>query len=82
MVTDVEVIPADMWFTALTKGVAEVMFADSVIVGILFFVGIAIVSLRGAAMAVGGAVVGVVVPTLLGASQALIEMGLYSFNPV
>ena len=39
-------------------------------------------SLRGAAMALGGAVVGVVVPTLLGASQTLIEMGLYGFNPV
>ena len=33
-------------------------------------------------MALGGAVVGVVVPTLLGASQTLIEMGLYGFNPV
>lgn len=81
-VTGVEVIPADMWFTAITKGVAEVMFADDIVVGILFLVGIAIVSLRGAAMALTGAVVGVVVPTLLGASQTLIEMGLYAFNPV
>jgi urea transporter len=81
-VTGVEAIPADMWFTAIAKGVAEVMFADNIVVGILFLVGIAIVSLRGAAMALGGAVVGVVVPTLLGASQTLIEMGLYGFNPV
>ena len=81
-VTGVEAIPADMWFTAIAKSVAEVMFADSIVVGILFLVGIAIVSLRGAAMALGGAVVGVVVPTLLGASQTLIEMGLYGFNPV
>jgi urea transporter len=81
-VTGVEAIPADMWLTAIAKGVAEVMFADSIVVGILFLIGIAIVSLRGAAMALTGAVVGVVVPTLLGANQTLIEMGLYGFNPV
>ena len=81
-VTGVAPIPAEMWFTALVKGIAEVMFADSIVVGILFLIGIAIVSLRGAAMALGGALVGVVVPTLLGANQNLIEMGLYGFNPV
>ncbi|PSJ17911.1 urea transporter [Nitrosomonas supralitoralis] len=70
------------WYTAITKGVAEVMFADSIIVGILFLVGIAITSLRGAFMALSGAIVGVVVPILLGADQTLIEMGLYAFNPV
>lgn len=81
-VQGVAAIPPEMWFTALTKGVAEVMFADSIVVGILFLTGIAIVSLRGAAMALGGAVIGVIVPTLLGAHQGLIEMGLYGFNPV
>jgi urea transporter len=81
-VSGVAAVPVDMWFTALTKGVAEVMFADSIIVGILFLTGIAIVSLRGAAMALGGAAVGIIVPTLFGASQTLIEMGLYGFNPV
>ena len=82
VVTDAVAIPAEMWFTALTKGVAEVMFADSVIVGILFLTGIAIVSLRGALMAVGGTIIGVAFPILLGANQGMIEMGLYSFNPV
>ncbi|KIO47922.1 urea transporter [Nitrosospira sp. NpAV] len=82
VVADAMAIPADMWFTALTKGVAEVMFADSVIVGILFLTGIAIVSLRGALMAVGGTIIGVGFPILLGANQGMIEMGLYSFNPV
>lgn len=82
VVTDTAMIPAEMWFTALTKGVAEVMFADSVIVGILFLTGIAIVSLRGALMALGGTVIGVVFSILLGANQGMIEMGLYSFNPV
>jgi urea transporter len=81
-VTGVEAIPVDMWLTAVAKGIAEVMFADSIVVGVLFLIGIAIVSLRGAAMALTGAVVGVVVPTLLGANQTLIEMGLYGFNPV
>ena len=70
------------WYTAITKGVGEVMFADSVIVGILFLTGIAITSLRGALMALSGAIVGVVIPIILGADKTLIEMGLYAFNPV
>jgi urea transporter len=76
-VTGVASIPAEMWFTALTKRITEVRFADSIVVGILFLIGIVIVSLRRAAIALGGALVGVVVPTLLGANQSLIEMGLY-----
>lgn len=72
----------EAWYTGITKGIGEVMFADSVIVGILFLVGIAITSLRGAVMALLGAIVGVVVPILLGADKTLIEMGLYAFNPV
>ncbi|MBX3617961.1 urea transporter [Nitrosomonas sp.] len=73
---------AVIWYTAITKGVGEVMFADSIIVGILFLIGIAITSLRGAFMALSGAIVGVVVPIFLGADKTLIEMGLYAFNPV
>lgn len=72
----------EMWYVALTKGVAEVMFADNVLVGVLFLVGIAITSWRGAFMALCGTFVGVLVPIMLGASQSLIEMGLYAFNPV
>ncbi len=72
----------EMWYVALSKGVAEVMFADSVIVGILFLIGIAITSWRGAFMALCGTIVGVSVPIYLGASQTLIELGLYAFNPV
>lgn len=79
---DAVAMPADMWFTALTKGVAEVMFADSVIVGIMFLVGIAITSFRGALMALGGTIIGVAFPIMLGADKGLIEMGLYAFNPV
>jgi len=73
---------ADLWYTALTKGIAEVMFADSVVVGLLFLLGIAIVSWRGAIMAICGTFVGVLFPILLGANNGLIEMGLYAFNPV
>ncbi|MBX3629732.1 MAG: urea transporter [Nitrosomonas sp.] len=72
----------ELWYVALTKGIAEVMFADNVLVGILFLTGIAITSWRGAVMALCGTFVGVTVPVLLGASQNLIEMGLYAFNPV
>lgn len=75
-------VTAELWYVALTKGIAEVMFADNVLVGILFLIGIAITSLRGAFMALCGTFVGVLVPVLLGASQNLIEMGLYAFNPV
>lgn len=72
----------EAWYTAITKGIGEVMFADSVIVGILFLTGIAITSMRGAVMALLGAIVGVAVPVLLGADKTLIAMGLYAFNPV
>ncbi|MBS0588886.1 MAG: urea transporter [Proteobacteria bacterium] len=72
----------EAWYTAVAKGIGEVMFADSVIVGILFLTGIAITSLRGALMALLGAIVGVAIPICLGADKTLIEMGLYAFNPV
>jgi urea transporter len=72
----------EAWYTAVAKGIGEVMFADSVIVGILFLTGIAITSLRGASMALIGAFVGVAIPICLGADKAMIAMGLYGFNPV
>jgi len=75
-------LSVENWPVALFKGVGEVMFADSVTVGILFLVGIAIVSLRGALMAISGAFVGIIFPTLLNANLNAIEMGLYAFNPV
>lgn len=79
---NISMIPIEMWHVAVSKGISEVMFADSVIVGIMFLVGIAVTSLRGAVMALSGAIVGVVIPILLGADKNLIEMGLYAFNPV
>ncbi|HNP51039.1 urea transporter [Nitrosomonas nitrosa] len=81
-VANISMIPVEMWHVAVSKGVSEVMFADSVTVGVMFLVGIAITSLRGAAMALSGAIVGVITPVLLGADKTLIEMGLYAFNPV
>lgn len=82
VVAGVGSLPPEIWFTALAKGIGEVMFADSVIVGILFLIGISIVSLRGALMAMSGAVIGVVIPVFFGANLNAIEMGLYAFNPV
>lgn len=70
------------WYTALTKNVAEVMFVDSIIVGIMFLIGIAVNSMRGAVMAIIGSVIGVVMPLLLGADVSVIKMGLYGFNSV
>lgn len=64
------------------KGVAEVMFQDSIYAGILFLLGIAVASWRAALFALGGAIIGIVVPWFLGVNQHLIVMGLYSFNPV
>ena len=64
------------------KAVGEVIFADSVITSILFLIGIALVSIRGAALALCGAVVGLVAATSLGAAKDAIEFGLYGFNPV
>jgi urea transporter len=75
-------LSVENWPVALFKGVSEVMFADSVTVGILFLAGIAVVSLRGALMAISGAFVGIIFPTLLNANLNAIEMGLYAFNPV
>ena len=79
---NISMIPAEIGYMAATKGISEVMFADSVIVGILFLIGIAIHSLWGAAMALSGTIVGIVIPVLLGVDKNLIEMGLYAFNPV
>ncbi len=78
---DLTLLPATSWFTALTKGIGEVMFADSAVVGLLFLVGIALTSVRGALLAVGGAVVGAGVSLVLGADRAAIELGLFGFNP-
>jgi urea transporter len=82
VVTDAGMLAPHLWLTALTKGIGEVMFADSIVVGVMFLAGIAITSLRGALMALAGAAVGIITPILLGANLALIEMGLYAFNPV
>ena len=79
---NISMIPVEVWPTAVSKGISEVMFADNVIVGILFLIGIAINSLRGAVMALSGAITGVAIPILLGADTGFIEAGLYAYNPV
>lgn len=75
-------LPVETWSAAVIRGISEVMFADNVVVGALFLAGIAINSLRGAVMALSGAIIGVVVPVLLGADKDLTETGLYAYNPV
>lgn len=75
-------IPIETWFTALARSVSQVIFTDETLAGGLLLIGIAIASVRGALMAIGGAIIGVVMPALIGINQEAIEVGLYGFNPV
>ncbi|MCC6916592.1 urea transporter [Nitrosomonas sp.] len=81
-VAAVSMLPVEAWPVAVTRGISEVMFVDNAVAGVLFLAGIAINSLRGAVMALSGAIIGIVVPVFLGADNGLIEAGLYAYNPV
>lgn len=72
--------PAD-WLTGVMKGVSEVMLADSVLVGALFLVGIALTSVRGALLGAAGALIGVASASIMGGDADMISLGLWSFNP-
>ena len=79
---EIGAIPIETWFSALARSLSQVILTDSILAGGLLLMGIAIASLRGALMAIGGAIIGVVLPALIGISQEVIEIGLYGFNPV
>ncbi|WP_074634316.1 MULTISPECIES: urea transporter [Nitrosospira] len=64
----------------LIKGVSQVFFADSLAVGILILIGVALASPRGALLLAGGAFTGSLVATLLEADYHATEIGLYGFN--
>lgn len=81
-VIDIGTISLETWFSALIKSIAQVVFTDNTFAGGLLLTAIAIVTLRGALMVVGGAFIGVVVPMLVGVNQDAIETGLYGFNSV
>lgn len=75
-----EEMPLGMWPALLIKGVSQIFFADSLAVGILILIGVALASPRGALLLAGGAFSGGLVATLLGADHHAIEIGLYGFN--
>ena len=80
-VMDIGTRPLETWFTALARGIGQVIFTDNTLAGGMLLTGIAIASLRGALMVIGGAFIGVVVPAILGVHASAIEAGLYGFNP-
>lgn len=75
-----EGMPLGMWLALLIKGVSQIFFTDSLAVGILILIGVALASPRGALLLAGGAFAGSLVATLLGADHHATEIGLYGFN--
>lgn len=73
-------VSADAWPALLLKGVSQIFFSDSVAVGILILIGVAIALPRGALLLAGGAFTGSLIATWLGADPHAIEIGLYGFN--
>lgn len=61
----------------LAKSVSQVYLVENVVTGLLFLVAIAINSLRSAAFAVVGSIVGLIVAAAFGASGSAINAGLW-----
>jgi urea transporter len=66
----------------LAKNVSQVYLVENVVTGVLFVVAIAVSSLRSAAFALVGSMVGLLVAALFGASGVAINAGLYGFSAV
>lgn len=66
----------------LSKNVSQVFLIENVVTGILFIIAIAISSMRGAAFAIIGSIVGLGAALLFGAGAAPVSAGLYGFNAV
>ena len=64
------------------KGIAEVMFEDNLITGILFFIAVLINSRISFVFAVAGSVIGGLTAIALGASTTMVTLGLFGFNSV
>ena len=80
--TNAGVFSLDSWLTSFARAISQILFSQNVLAGGLLLIGIALASWRGALMAIGGALIGVIVPFAIGIDQKLIEEGLYGFNPV
>lgn len=79
---DIGTLSLETWFSTLAKGIGQVIFTDNPLAGGMLLTGIAVATLRGALMVIGGAFIGIVVPAMLGVHAGTIETGLYGFNPV
>lgn len=75
-------LPFETWVVACAHSVSQILFSDHVLVGGLLLIGIAITTLRGALMAIGGAMIGVMLPFAIGIDPKIVEAGLYGFNPI
>lgn len=65
---------------AVVRGVSEVMFQANVLTGILFIVGIALRSWRGAVWALVGSLVGLLTGLSHAAPEPNLSLGIYGYN--
>lgn len=75
-------LSGEVFFNTVFKGISEVFLFSSVVVGILFVLGLAIESLWAAVFAVGGSVIALFTAIILGGDGANITTGLYAFSAV
>ena len=69
-------------FSAITEGFGQVMFQGSIIAGILFFIGIFLLSRKSALFALFGSVLGMLFALGLGMPLDAISIGLFGYNAV
>ena len=70
----------DTWFLGITNGIAEIFFQDNWLSGIIILIGIAINTRIGAAMALMGSALAVVIAVFYGAHDEAIRDGLFGYN--
>lgn len=69
-------------FTSMFHGVSQVFLLSSVVVGVIFLIGLAVESLWAAVFAACGALLAILTATLLQADHSHINAGLYAFSAV
>jgi len=69
-------------FEGVAKGVAEVMFQDNAVTGIIFIVAILANSRISAVFAILGSLVGLLTGLALGVGETPLRLGLYGYNSV
>lgn len=69
-------------FSALTKGVGQVMFQGSIITGLIFIIAILVNSRVSAGYAIYGSIIGAVFALVLALPLDMINIGLFGYNAV